>query len=385
MWNKVMEGEGVCQQDLCDRYDLVLHFKSFEFESRHQEVTMSPLAWLLQALYEIGPMLHFKTGETTDDNGVPVVRTSTPDQARDKDKKAAAAWKGHDNVHIVESAENFTDKVAVAIEIMRQQFENRKKSKASAPLSAAVSGRVTMHPALSLVILLMDETGAPMTTEKALSIVDVDFFKQLTGFTQDKGWEMRMATPPLWGGKPVERHLTILSPLETTTLIAFYSSIYPHNPAGGFVYSDLSDSVQGDEIRKQYDEGKFLALDGTFQPFLNAGKFPVARGKGGEPVFKMALHAAMTKAVEKLGHPSCIQFVADDTILLELATCTFLESLATKALAIGIDEKTKSYCRNFRGAMGLRPDFPKTEYTLEVKVGVGAMCWPLESNPARLQ
>ena len=146
------------------------------------------------------------------------------------------------------------------------------------------------------------------------------------------------------------------------------------------MYDDLSEYVQGDEIRKQYEEGKFLALDGTFKPFLNAGQFPVSRGKVGEPVFKMALHAAMTKAVEKLGDPSSIQFVADDTILLELAICTFLETLATKALAIGIDEKTKSYCRNFRGAMGLRADFPKTAYTLEVKVGVGAKWTEVESE-----
>ena len=248
-------------------------------------------------------------------------------------------------------------------------------------LTGRFSGQVTMHKALSLVILLKDETGAPMTTEKALSIVDVDSFKQLIGLTQDKGWELRMATPPLWGGKPVERHLALLSNLEVAVLVTVYSSLYPHNQAGGFAYSDLPDSIKDDEIRKQYDEGKFLALDGTFQPFLNAGEFPVKRGEEGEPVFKMALRAAMTKAVEKLGHPSCIQFVVDDTILLELPTCTFLESLATKALAIGIDEKTKSYCRDFRGAMGLRPDFPKTEYTLEMKVGVGAMWTEVEGKP----
>ncbi len=248
-------------------------------------------------------------------------------------------------------------------------------------LSIPMSGQVLMHPALSLVILLKDETGAPMTTEKALSIVDVDSFKQLTGFTKENGWELRQATPPLWGGKPVERHLTILGPPETAALNAYYSSVYPHNTAGGFVYNDLSDSVQDDEIRKMYDEGKFLALDGSFQPFLNAGKFPVARGKGGEPVFKMALHAAMTKAVEKLGHPSSIQFVSDDTIVLELATCTFLESLATKALAIGVDENTKSYCRKFRGCMGLLPDFPKKPYKLEVKVGLGAVWTEVEGEP----
>jgi len=87
----------------------------------------------------------------------------------------------------------------------------------------------------------------------------------------------------------------------------------------------------------------------------------------------MALYAAMTKAVEKFGQPNHIQFVVDDTIVLELPTCTFLETLATKALAIGVDEKTKSYCRNVRGAMGLRPDFPKVGYTLQVTAGRGAI------------
>lgn len=219
-----------------------------------------------------------------------------------------------------------------------------------------------------------------MTTEKALAIVDVDVFKELIGLTMARGWEMRMATPPLWGGDPVERHLTLISPLENAALMAFYTSLYPHNEAGGFTYTDLSDSVQG-EIRKKYEEGKFLALDGSFQPFLNVGKFTVKRGGIVEPVFKMALRAAMTKALEKFGHPECIQFVAGDTILLELATCTFLESLATKALAIGIDEKTKSYCRAVRGEMGLRPDFPKTAYTLEVKVEVGATWTEIENKP----
>ena len=95
--------------------------------------------------------------------------------------------------------------------------------------TAGFSGNVTMNPALGLVILLQDEEGAPMTTEKALAIVDVDVFKELIGLTMARGWEMRMATPPLWGGDPVERHLTLISPLENAALMAFYTSLYPHN------------------------------------------------------------------------------------------------------------------------------------------------------------
>ena len=356
-WSKVMELEGVNQEQLLDRYDLVLHFSTTAF----------------------GAETHFKTGETTDDNGVSVTRTSTLDQARDKDTKAKAAWKDHNNVHILHSAEKFTDKVAVAIDIMREEVDKKKKYTASTFLSQPLTGCVTMHPALSLVILLQDK-GVPLSAEQSFSMVDVERFKQLTGFTKDNGWELRMATPPLWGGNPVERHLTILSLAETITLNACYSDMYPHNLEGGFVYNDLSDTIKDDEIRKQYDEGKFLALDGSFQPLLDARQRPLLPGQAGQPVFKMALYAAMTKAVGELGQPNHIQFVVDDTIVLELSTCTFLETLATKALAIGVDEKTKSYCRKVRSAMGLRPDFPKVCYTLQVTIDRGAIWTEVEGK-----
>ena len=237
-----------------------------------------------------------------------------------------------------------------------------------------------MHNALGLVILLKDEQGAPMSTQKALSIVDVDFFKQLTGFTFENGWELKEATPPLWGGKPVERHMTIISPQEIISLTKFYADTYPHVPSGGFTYTNLSDTIEDGEIREQYEEGRFLALDGTFQPFLNGDNRSVPRGKQGEPVFKMALRYAMNCALHTVGNPKGIQFVANDTLVLELASCTFLESLATKALAIGIDDDAKSFCRDFRGGMCLVPEFPTSKYSVQVKPGTAAVWTELEGE-----
>ena len=61
-----------------------------------------------------------------------------------------------------------------------------------------MSGVVTMHPALSLVVLLKDPQGDSLTAENALKIVNVDSFKTSTGFATENGWQLRPNTAFGW-------------------------------------------------------------------------------------------------------------------------------------------------------------------------------------------
>ena len=101
-------------------------------------------------------------------------------------------------------------------------------------LDVPLAGTVVMHPALSLVVLLRHQDGnTPVSAQESFSILDEHAFKQETGFTAANGWQLRPSVSPLWGGQPVERHLTLISQ-EVQALVKFYTSIYPHTDNGGF-------------------------------------------------------------------------------------------------------------------------------------------------------
>merc|ERR1711959_567726 len=94
-WSEVQLAHKVTSSSLLSRYDIVLHFRTAAD----------------------GAADYYKAGKTTDDHGVPVVRTSTPEAAIAKDKKCEAIWSLHGNVYILENLQQktFKDKVAAAV------------------------------------------------------------------------------------------------------------------------------------------------------------------------------------------------------------------------------------------------------------------------------
>ena len=99
LWREVLRLCGETETSLLSRYDVVLHFR-----------TVAAGSWG-EALY--------RNGNTEDDCGVKVFRTSTPDQAVVKDARSEMIWQAHPNVHLLENTPDFQGKLDVALTALR--------------------------------------------------------------------------------------------------------------------------------------------------------------------------------------------------------------------------------------------------------------------------